>query len=68
MESGSSSPSATPQANGIKMPASEAATDARPVRFTQLEIDLHAGEQKQQEHAKLRDCIDHRLLLFSGGE
>ena len=34
----------------------------------QLEIGLHAGEQQQQQHAELRDRIEHRLLFFCGGK
>ena len=34
----------------------------------QLEVGLHAGEQQQHQDAELRHRIEHRLLLFGGGE
>lgn len=63
MLSGSISPSPTPQRNGMTMPISEANREARPVLSHKLEVCLHPGEQQQQQNAKLRDRIDHRLLF-----
>ncbi len=53
IESGSASPSATPQANGTMMPAIEAIADARAGPPHQLEIGFHAGQQQQHQHAEL---------------